>query len=52
MMNVFPFSLARAVQMLLPTRYLRAPPSVWINGDWRAAESGWCGVINQHNECR
>lgn len=26
--------------------------SVWINGDWRAAESGWCGVINQRNECR
>lgn len=26
--------------------------SMWINGDWRVAESGWCGVINQHNECR
>lgn len=26
--------------------------SMWINGDWRVAESGWCRVINQHNECR
>lgn len=26
--------------------------SVWINGDWREGESGWCGVINQHNEWR
>lgn len=26
--------------------------SMWINGDWRVAESGWCQVINQHNECR
>lgn len=25
---------------------------MWINGDWRVAESGWCRVINQHNECR
>lgn len=25
---------------------------MWINGDWRVAESGWCQVINQHNECR
>lgn len=26
--------------------------SMWINGDWHVAESGWCRVINQHNECR
>lgn len=26
--------------------------SMWINCDWRLAESVWCGVINQKNKCR
>lgn len=49
MVNAFPFSISQAVQMDPSTLYVQL--SMWINGDWRVAESGWCRVINQHNEC-
>lgn len=50
-MNVFPLSAANPCRcFFLLTICMQL--SMWINGDWRVAESGWCKVINQHNECR
>lgn len=50
-MNVFPVSAANPCRcFFLLTICMQL--SMWINGDWRVAESGCCGVINQHNECR
>lgn len=50
-MNVFPLSAANSCRcFFLLTICMQL--SMWINGDWRVAESGWCKVINQHNECR
>lgn len=50
-MNAFPLSAANPCRcFFLLTICMQL--SMWINGDWRVAESGWCKVINQHNECR
>lgn len=50
-MNVFPLSSANPCRcFFLLTICMQL--SMWINGDWRVVESGWCQVINQHNECR
>lgn len=36
----------------IPALRLWVQRPMWINYDWRLVESGWCRVINQHNEGR
>lgn len=50
MVYAFPLMIAQAIQTHPPTLFVCAV--VHVDKRWRVAESGWCRVINQHNECR